>query len=152
MSLKPVVAPYMVIRIPESRKFLLVEIKNLESRKILIGESGIVGFGTRITAQRIRNSTNDSNPEWSSTDKDWNQVLGIRNTQCGIKDPRLPWILLHGTIVVRKLKQRRFWATDINQNWGRFPLNMPWQYKICIAQLLYSYSGDLTENLDVRRS
>ena len=51
-------------------------------------DSGIVDFG-------IRNPTNDSNPESRSTDKDWNQVLGIRNTRCGIENPRLFWILLH---------------------------------------------------------
>ena len=51
---------------------------NLESgiQEILTVESGIVDFG-------IRNPTNDSNPESSSNDKDWNQVLGIRNTRCG---------------------------------------------------------------------
>ena len=29
-----------------------------------------------------RNPTNDSKPESSSTDEDWNQVLGIRNSRC----------------------------------------------------------------------
>ena len=32
----------------------------------------------------------------------------------------------------RELKQRRFWATDVNRKWSIFPLNMPWRYKICI--------------------
>ena len=32
----------------------------------------------------------------------------------------------------RELKQRRFWATDVNRKWGIFPLNMPWRHKICI--------------------
>ena len=39
-------APYKIIRIPESGKFLLVE-------------CGILGFGIRNTAQGIRNPTND---------------------------------------------------------------------------------------------
>ena len=51
-------------------------------------ESGIVDFGNR-------NPTNDSKPESSSTDEDWNQVLRIRNSRCGIKNTRLSWILLH---------------------------------------------------------
>ena len=43
-------APCKGIRIPESRKFLLVE-------------SGILGFGIQNTAQGIRNPTNVWNPE-----------------------------------------------------------------------------------------
>ena len=43
------IAPSKGIRIPESGKFLLVE-------------SLILGFGIRNITQRIRNSTNDSNP------------------------------------------------------------------------------------------
>ena len=43
----------------------------------------------------IRNPTNDSKPESSSTDEDWNQVLGIRNSRCRIENTRLSWILLH---------------------------------------------------------
>ena len=31
----------------------------------------------------------------SSTDKDWNQVAGIRNPRRGIQNPRLSWIRLH---------------------------------------------------------
>ena len=43
-------APCKGIRIPESRNFLLVE-------------SGILGFGIRNPALRIRNPTKDWNPE-----------------------------------------------------------------------------------------
>ena len=32
----------------------------------------------------------------SSTDKDWNPVSGIRNPWCGIQNPILSWIPLHG--------------------------------------------------------
>ena len=39
---------------------------NPESGKILLVESGFLGFGIRNTAQRIRNSTNDWNPESTS--------------------------------------------------------------------------------------
>ena len=34
---------------------------------------------------------------------------------------------------IRELKQRRFWATDVNRKWGLFPCSMPWRYVICIA-------------------
>ena len=37
-------------------------------------ESGIVGF-------EIRNPTNDSNPESSSTDKDWNPKYTVKNRE-----------------------------------------------------------------------
>ena len=36
---------------------------NLEAQKILLLECGILGFGIRNTAQRIRNPSNDWNPE-----------------------------------------------------------------------------------------
>ena len=71
------VAPYQGIRIPESRKILLIKFE-------------ILGFGIRNTAQGIQNP--------SSTDKYWNLVLGIRNPQGGIQNPRLYWIPLHGAI------------------------------------------------------
>ena len=44
------IAPCKGIRIPESKNFLLVE-------------SGILGFGIRNPALRIRNPTKDWNPE-----------------------------------------------------------------------------------------
>ena len=37
---------------------------------------------------------------------------------------------------------------DVNQKWGLFPFDMPWQYHICIARCLYSYRDYLPENLD----
>ena len=50
--------------------------------------------------------------------------------------------------IIRSLKQRCFWAMDVNQKWGLFPFDMPWQYHICIAKCLYSYRDYLPENLD----
>ena len=44
-------------------------------------ESVILGFGFRSTAQGIRNPANDLNPQSGFTDKDWDQVPGIRNPQ-----------------------------------------------------------------------
>ena len=72
------------IRVPESVKCLLVE-------------SGILGFGMRNKAQRIRNPTKDWNPIQRSTRKNWNLVPGIRNPRRGIQNPRLSWIPLHET-------------------------------------------------------
>ena len=54
-------------------------IRVLESVKFLLVESGILGFGMRNTAQRIRNPTKDWNPIQGSTRKNWNQASGIRN-------------------------------------------------------------------------
>ena len=34
--------------------------------------------------------------QYISTDKDWNQVPGIQNLRCGIQNPGLFWIPLHG--------------------------------------------------------
>ena len=39
------------------------------------------------------------NPEYSSTDKNWNPLPGIRNPQRGIENPRLYGISLHGVIL-----------------------------------------------------
>ena len=67
------------MRIPESVKFLLVESGSwaLESENTQLKESGTL---LRIGIQ---------NP--SST-----KVPGIRNPRCGIQNPRLSWIPLHG--------------------------------------------------------
>ena len=42
-------------------------------------------------------------------------------------------------IIIRELKQRRFWATQCTsagREEGLFPLNMPWREQICIAKFL----------------
>ena len=66
------IAPCKGIRIPESRKILLIESGKQPK------ESGIL---LTIGIQ---------NP--SSTDKYGNPVPGIRNPQRGFQNPRLPWI------------------------------------------------------------
>ena len=60
--------------------------QDTESQKTLNVESGILGLGIRNTAVGNRNPTKDCNPNPSSTDKDWNEVLGIRNLLHGIQD------------------------------------------------------------------
>ena len=70
------------IRIPECKKFLLVESRILEN---LLVESGILGFGIRNTAQGIRNPV--------SIDKDWNPVIGIWNPWCGIQNTESKTVL-----------------------------------------------------------
>ena len=45
--------------------------------------------------------------------------------------------------VFKEFKQRRFWATQVNQKWAFFSFNMPWRYQICIARCLDSYRDDL---------
>ena len=49
--------------------------------------------------------------------------------------------------VFMEFKQRRFWATQVNQKWAFFSFNMPWRYQICIARCLDSYRDDLHKNL-----
>ena len=58
------------------RKFCLW---NPESGKFYLVESGFLGFGIRITAQEIWNPVTIGIRNLSPTDKDWNQVPGIRN-------------------------------------------------------------------------
>ena len=70
------IAPCKGIRIPESRKILLIESGKQPK------ESGIL---LTIGIQ---------NP--SFTDKYGNPLPGIRNPQRGFQNPRLPWIPLHG--------------------------------------------------------
>ena len=67
----------MVIRILESREFLLVE-------------SEILGFRIRNLVQGIRYPSNDLNP--SSTGK----KSGIQYRESGIQNSRLSWITLRG--------------------------------------------------------
>ena len=64
--------------------------------KSLNVESGILGLGIRNTAVGNRNPTKDCNPNPSSTDKDWNEVLGIRNLLHGIQDLKMSWGPLQG--------------------------------------------------------
>ena len=64
------------IRIPECKKFLLVESRIWEN---LLVESEILDFGIRNTAQGIRNPTNFGIRNPISPDKDWNPVIGIWN-------------------------------------------------------------------------
>ena len=68
--------------------------RNPESQKILLMESGILSFGIWNTDQGIWNPNNDRNLEfYSFTEKYWNPVPGIRNPQRGIQNPRLCWII-----------------------------------------------------------
>ena len=68
---------------------------NPESGKILLLESGILGFGIWKTAQGSRNPLRIGIQNPSSTDKDWNPVPGLQNPRSGIQDLRLSWIPLH---------------------------------------------------------
>ena len=64
----------------------------LESR-VQVKESGILpGIGIQIS---------------NSTDKNWNQVPGIRNPRHGIQKPRLSWIPLHGANVIQTRPDRK---------------------------------------------
>ena len=69
--------------------------ENQESWKILLLESGILGFGIWKTAQGSRNPLRIGIQNPSSTDKDWNPVPGVQNPQSGIQDLRLSWIPLN---------------------------------------------------------
>ena len=70
--------------------------QDTDSQKTLNVESGILGLGIRNTAVGNRNPTKDCNPNPSSTDKDWNEVLGIRNLLHGIQDLKMSWGPLQG--------------------------------------------------------
>ena len=53
----------------------------------------------------------------------WFQVSSVRR-MCGAV--RVSWL------IIRELKQNRFWATHVNRKWGLFPLNMLWLYKFVL--------------------
>ena len=76
-------APCKGTRIPESGKFCLW---NQESRKILLLESGILGFGIRNSTQEIWNPTSDWNPEskfdWQIVDS---STLNAESTAWNLK-------------------------------------------------------------------
>ena len=76
---------------------------NLEAQKILLLASGILGFGIRNTAQRIRNPSNDWNPESNFYWKRLEMDTGIRNPLRGIQNPKLSWIPLYGAIDTHSL-------------------------------------------------
>ena len=48
---------------------------------------------------------------------------------------------------MRKLKQRRFWATHVNWKWGLFHFKAPWRYQIRISKWLYYFTDDLSKIL-----
>ena len=75
---------------------------NLEAQKIFLLASGILGFGIRNTAQRIRNPSNDWNPESNFY---WQRLedTGIQNPLRGIQNPKLSWIPLYGAIDTHSL-------------------------------------------------
>ena len=83
-TVKQEVTPCRGVRIPESRKFLLVE-------------SWILGFGIRTTAQGSRGiplTIEIRNPNLN--EKVRNPLPGIRNPLRRIQNPRLSWIPLYG--------------------------------------------------------
>ena len=49
---------------------------------------------------------------------------------------------------IRKLKQRRFWATHVNRKWSLLHFYMPWRWQICIAKFLFSYKDHLPESFN----
>ena len=55
---------------------------------------------------------------------------------------------------IRKLQQRRFWATHVNQKWRLFSFTMPWQYQLysykCLYCLLENLGKPLPKNLRVQ--
>ena len=61
--------------------------------------------------------------------------------QCGRRF--LKWT--RSIFTTREFKQRRFWATNVNQKLVLFPSHMTWCYQICIAKFLYSERDDLVE-------
>ena len=91
-SLPTILLLSMLIDLCSDNLWNIEGIRILQSGKLLLVESGILGFGIRDTAARIRNFTSDWNPESKFADKGWNLVTGIRNTRRGIQNPRLSWI------------------------------------------------------------
>ena len=80
----------MVIRIPDSGKLQV--------------ESGILNFGIRNSAQRIRNPINDWNPAFKFH---WKEIW---NPQRAIQNPRLPWVIPYmRRAKTNKGRQRRTW-------------------------------------------
>ena len=69
---------------------------NPETGKICLWnpESWALESGIQLKESRIPLTIEIQNP--SSTDKNWNPVPGIRNPSCGIQNPRLSRIRLHG--------------------------------------------------------
>ena len=53
---------------------------------------------------------------------------------------------------IRELEQRHFWATHVNRKRSIFPFNMPWLYKICIPNGLFSYRDDLPRRKIAKRA
>ena len=87
---KRVAAQCKGIAIPESGKIML---ENPQSWAL---ESGI-----QLNESEIPRTIGIQIP--SSTDRDWNPVPEIRNPRCGIQNPRLSWIPLHGVRVASKV-------------------------------------------------
>ena len=87
-----------------------------ESRKFLLVQSGILGFGIRNTSQGIWNPTKDWNPEskfhWQTIR---NPVPGIWYLLRRIHNPVLSWIPLHGAISMGALLLAYLRRVDVNE-------------------------------------
>ena len=51
------------------------------------------------------------------------------------------------SLVIREIKQRRFWATHVNRKRHLFHFKINWQYQICLSWSLSYYRDDLSKNL-----
>ena len=78
-------------------------IGNPESGKIMLEnpQSWALESGIQLNDSEIPRTIGIQIP--STTDRDWNSVPGIRNPRCGIQNPRLSWIPLHGVRVASKV-------------------------------------------------
>ena len=96
------------------RKIFACGIRNLGKFYTWNLESWALESGIQLKESGILLTIRIQNP--SSTDKDWNQVPGIRNPLCGIQNPRLSWIPLYEAILYRAFSVTCPAATQIYCN------------------------------------
>ena len=82
------------VYVREYGRFFLVESRMQENFACGIRNPGLWNPELQLKEFAIPVTIGIQNP--SSTDKYWNPAPGIRNPQCGIQNPRLPWIPLRG--------------------------------------------------------
>ena len=94
-------------------------------------ESWALESGIQLKESGIRLTIGIRNP--SSTDKDWNHVLRIRNPQQRVQHPTLSWISSHE---VSQLFRFRTWlGSSVNYIWFAFPTLFMWT-KNCDIDLI----------------
>ena len=84
--------------------------------------------------------------------QDWHGPASVRHRIPRVNGSVIWYSPVYWGVDIRELEQRHFWATHVNRKRSIFPFNMPWLYKICIPNGLFSYRDDLPRRKIAKRA